>query len=123
MSLASAEMSGMPVAAPGVRRSVFISVTSGLNSELPPTMASAVLQALIWPFLASSGVSLESHVSTLSLRQPMPPLALMYFSKPFIASTLPWNRPGASGEPVSAITWTVMVSAVTPVSVASNVTP
>ena len=36
---------------------------------------------------------------------------------------MPWNRPGASGEPVSAITWMVIVSAVTPVSVASNVTP
>ncbi len=102
---------------------MFISVTSGLNSELPPTIANAVWQALIWPFFDSSGVSLESHSSTFSCRQPMPPLALMYFSKPFRASTLPWKRPGASGEPVSAITWMVIVSAVTPVSVASNVTP
>ena len=53
----------------------------------------------------------------------MPPLALMYFGEALTASMLPWNSPGASGEPVSAITWTVMVSAVTPVSVASSVTP
>ena len=34
----------------------------------------------------------------------MPPLALTYSANALTASTLPWNRPGASGEPMSAIT-------------------
>ena len=55
----------MPVGAPLESAQVFISVTSGLNNELPPTIANAVWQALIWPFFDSSGVSLESHSSTL----------------------------------------------------------
>ena len=99
------------------------SETSGLKRVFPPTAATEVLHALIWPFLASVGSSLESQVSTLSCRQPIPPLALTYLAYASMASMLPWNNPGASGDPVSAITCTVMVSAVTPVSVASSVTP
>ena len=100
-----------------------IGVTSGLNRALLPTMATLPRQASISPFLDSVGSSLESHGFTTSWRQPRPPLALMYSAKPLTASMLPWNRPGARGEPVSAITVTVMVSAVTPTSVASRVTP
>ena len=62
----------------GLVGALVIGVTSGLNSVLLPTMASALRQASIWPFLHSVGSSLLSHVSTSSSRQPTPPLALMY---------------------------------------------
>src|SRR6478672_7679721 len=122
-SLAMAAMFGTPVGWPLASGHVDISETSGLKREFPPTAATEVLQALIWPFLASVGSSLESQVSTASCRQPIPPLALTYLAYASMASMFPWNSPGASDDPVSAITCTVMVSAVTPVSVASNVTP
>src|SRR5690349_4650958 len=50
----------------------------------------------------------------------MPPWALMYSAYPVMASTLPWKNPGASGDPVSAITSMVMVSGVTPTSEAAS---
>ena len=40
----------------------------------------------------------------------------MYFAHAFTPSTEPWNRPGRSGEPVSATTLTVIVFGVTPTS-------
>src|SRR6516164_8560578 len=39
-----------------------------------------------------------------------------------MASKLPWNRPGASGEPTSAMTSTLIVVGVIPTSVACSVT-
>src|SRR6185437_8634085 len=41
----------------------------------------------------------------------------MYFAHACTASTEPWNRPGRNGEPVSAITVTVIVVGLTPTSV------
>src|SRR5437660_12353954 len=38
-----------------------------------------------------------------------------------MASTLPWKSPGASGEPTSAVTATVMSVGVTPMSLAWSV--
>src|SRR6516164_9567078 len=38
-----------------------------------------------------------------------------------MASMFPWNRPGASGDPTSAMTSTVMSVGVTPTSVACRV--
>src|SRR5437879_4508009 len=61
--------------------------------------------------------SVVPPVFTTSLRHPMPPLAFQYLANAFRASTLPWNRPGASGDPTSAITVTLMSVAVTPTSV------
>src|SRR5579862_2024964 len=40
-----------------------------------------------------------------------------------MASKFPWNRPGASGEPTSAITSTVISVGVIPTSVDCRVTP
>src|SRR5437870_3853699 len=51
----------------------------------------------------------------------MPPWAFQYLANALTASTLPWNRPGASGDPTSAITWMVMSVAVTPTSLAWSV--
>ena len=42
----------------------------------------------------------------------------MYFAHASTPSTEPWNRPGRIGEPVSAITLTVIVVGLTPTSVA-----
>ncbi len=44
----------------------------------------------------------------------------MYFAHALTPSTEPWNRPGRSGEPVSATTVTVIVVGETPTSVASS---
>src|SRR5437879_7004661 len=117
MSLASAATSGRPVAAPALSAQFSIGLTSGLNSALSPTMANEFLHPSIRPFFDSSALSFESHVFTTSLRHPMPPLAFQYLANAFRASTLPWNRPGASGDPTSAITVTLMSVAVTPTSV------
>ncbi len=48
--------------------------------------------------------------------------AVLFWASPhaLTASIEPWNRPGANGEPVSAITKIVIASAVTPVSVACS---
>ena len=51
----------------------------------------------------------------------MPPFALTYLPKARSASWLPWNRPGATDAPTSAITSIVILSAVTPTSVAFGV--
>ena len=67
-------------------------------------MANEFWQASIVPFVESSGVSLESHALTTTLRQATPPLLLMSSPHAFTASIEPWKTPGASGEPVSAIT-------------------
>src|SRR5947209_19840402 len=50
----------------------------------------------------------------------MPPWAFQYFANALTASTLPWNRPGASGEPTSAMPWIVISVGVTPTSLASS---
>src|SRR6202011_3705866 len=70
-SLASAATSGRPVAAPLLSTQLVIGETSGLKRALPPTIASALEQASIRPFLLSLGSSLLSHVLTFSCRQAM----------------------------------------------------
>src|ERR1043165_5254866 len=45
----------------------------------------------------------------------------MYLAHASTASTEPWNKPGRSDEPVSAITLTVIVVGVTPTSLAVSV--
>src|SRR5581483_1083119 len=75
-SLASAAMSGRPVAVPALSTQLVMGDTSGLNSALPPTIAKALEQASMSPFLLSVGSSLLSHVLTLSWRQAMPPWVL-----------------------------------------------
>jgi hypothetical protein len=81
-------------------------------------MATAFWQASIVPFVVSSGVSFESQVRTLIWRQPTPPLALTVLAQACTPSIEPWNNPGASGEPTSAITSIVMSFGVMPTSVA-----
>ena len=61
-------------------------------------------QAWIVPLVESSGVSLESHSFTTTLRQATPPILLWASPHALTASIEPWNSPGANGEPVSAIT-------------------
>ena len=75
MSLANAATSGRPVAAPVLSTQDLYGATSGLNSALPPTIATAFLHESMIPFFDSSGLSLESHVFTTRLRHPMPPCA------------------------------------------------
>jgi hypothetical protein len=87
------------------------------NSAVVPTMASESPHAVVIAFSASFSVSFESAVCTTTLRHASPPLAFMYFAQAWTPSTEPWNRPGRSGEPVSATTVTVMVVGVTPTSV------
>src|SRR4051794_7113372 len=123
LSAASPATSGMPVAAPALSAQVFIVVVSELNNEFPPTIASAFLQESICAFFDSPASILVSHVFTTTLRHANPPLLFKYFANAWIASMFDWNRPGASGEPVSAATSMTIWSAVTPVSVAWSVVP
>src|SRR3954451_18771319 len=113
--------SGMPVAAPALSLHFSAVVMLSRNNAVVPTSDSESLHAVVTPFCASSAVSFESAVFTTTWRHASPPLALMYFAHACTASTEPWNRPGRSGEPVSAITVTVMFFAVTPFSVALSV--
>ena len=93
------------------------------RSEVDPTSASAFEHASRKPFVLSVGLSLESHCSTCTCRQPRPPAAFTALAQAFVPSIEPWNRPGANSDPTSAITTTVIVSAETPVSVAFSATP
>ena len=71
--------------------------------------ASELPHAVVIAFFASSAVSFESAAFTTTWRHASPPLALMYFAHALHPVDRPWNSPGRSGEPVSAITVTVIV--------------
>ena len=75
----------------------------GTARSCRPSRASSP-HAVVIAFSASSSVSFESAAFTTTWRHASPPLALMYFAQAFTPSTEPWNRPGRSGEPVSATT-------------------
>ena len=66
MSLANAARSGTPVVAPALSLQSDIAETSGLNSALSPTIAKALAQALMRPFLDSSAFSFESQTLTVT---------------------------------------------------------
>ena len=89
----------------------------------PPPRASAPSQPTIRSCFDSAGSRRLSQVVTTSSRQPTPPVAFTCFANPSMASMLPWNGPGASGDPTSADTWILIVSGVTPTSVASSGAP
>ena len=62
------------------------------------------------------GLSWESQKSITTLRPASPPAALTSDAHAFIAFTDFWNRPGTSGLLTSAMTPTLMVVAVSPMS-------
>src|SRR4249920_3164996 len=103
-------MSGTPVAAPALSLHLARAVGSSTNSDVVPTMANEVRQASIVPLVESSGVILESHGLTTTLRQATPPALFWASPHALTASIEPWNRPGANGEPVSAMTKIVIES-------------
>src|SRR4051794_29173481 len=111
-------MSGTPVAAPVLSLHVARLDGSSTKRALEPTVASAFWQASIVPLVVSSGVNLESHVRTLTCRQARPPLAFTVLAHACSPSIEPWKRPGARGDPTSAMTSTVRFLASTPTSLA-----
>ena len=112
----------MPVAAPGLVLALLRpDAMLSRNSAVVPTSASESPHAVVIEFCASSPDSFESSAFTTTLRHASPPLALMYSAHAFTPSTEPWNKPGRSDEPVSAITLTVIVVGLTPTSLAVSV--
>ena len=87
-----------------------------------PTSAKALSQATRNPLVVSVGLIAESCSTTSTWRQASPPSAFTWSAHALIPSIEPWNKPGDSGEPTSAMTSTVMVSEVIPTSVASKST-
>ena len=108
----------MPVGLPVLSLHCSAGPISVRNTAVVPTIASESPHADVIAFLASSPDSFESRALTTIWRQASPPLALMYSAHALTASTEPWNKPGRSDEPVSAITLTVIVVGLTPTSVA-----
>ena len=114
----STARSGMPVGLPVLSLHCSAGPISVRNTAVVPTIASESPHADVIAFFASSPDSFESRAFTTIWRQASPPLALMYSAHALTASTEPWNKPGRSDEPVSAITLTVIVVGLTPTSVA-----
>ena len=107
----------MPVAWPALSLHCSAGFMLSRKSAVVPTIASELPHAVVMPFCASSASASSRPSFTTTLRHASPPLALMYFAHALTPSTEPWNRPGRSGEPVSAITVTVIVVGLTPTSV------
>src|SRR4051812_3909368 len=113
-------MSGIPVAAPALSLHAAIALASSRKSAEVPSMANEEVHAANVPLTESSGVIFESHGLTTTFRQATPPSALMVLPQAVTASIAPWKSPGASGDPVSAMTKTVISVGVTPTSVACS---
>ena len=116
-------MSAIPVSAPEASLQVSMMLTSPMNSDVDPIIAAALAHASRKPLVLSVALIFESHSITSIWRHARPPAALTALAHALVPSIEPWNRPGASSEPTSAITNTVMVSALIPVSVPSRVAP
>src|SRR5258707_8059222 len=106
----------MPTGSPPLFLHCSTRVMLSRNTTVVPTSASEFPHAVVIEFCASSPESFESAVFTTTWRHASPPLALMYLAHASTPSTDPWNSPGRNGEPVSAMTVTVIVLGVTPTS-------
>ena len=86
-----------------------------------PALGARALQDL----LAAERVVAAAIAADLGTDQtdPQPQVAAAAAVNALRGAFMAWFLSGASGDPVSAITWMVMLSAVTPVSVASSSTP
>jgi hypothetical protein len=77
ISVVNCARSGRPVGAPALSLHFAMLLGSSTKMEVVPTIANDVWHASIVPLVESSGVSLESHAFTTTLRQATPPLVLM----------------------------------------------
>src|SRR5277367_2181675 len=88
-----------------------------------PTMAKSFAQALITQLVVALGLSCPSQKSTVTWRPASPPLALTPAAHALTAFTESLNSPGTSGLLTSAIMPTLMVVAVSPMSVPGAAEP
>ena len=111
-----APMSGRPVAAPALSLHPVRSSRPVNSAVAVPTMARSSPHAVMIALRVSLGLRCESMKSTSSLRPATPPLAFTNFAPACAPSTMPLNTLGAIGLSTSAMTATLMVDAVTPIS-------
>src|ERR1700722_11396048 len=113
----------MPMALPAAFLQPSTSERSSSALAEGPTRAKSFAQALITQLVVALGLSWESQKSTTTLRPASPPLALRPAAHALTAFTEFWNRPGTSGLLTSAMMPTLMVVAVSPMSVPGPADP
>src|ERR1700722_20213298 len=113
----------MPMALPAAFLQPSTSERSSSALAEGPTRAKSFAQALITQLVVALGLSWESQKSTTTLRPASPPLALRPAAHALTAFTEFWTSPGTSGLLTSATIPTLMVVAVSPMSVPGPADP
>src|ERR1700722_4479123 len=120
---AKAARLAMPIALPAAFLQPSRSDRSSSALAEVPTRAKSFAQALITQLVVALGLSWESQKPATTLRPASPPLALRPAAHALTAFTEFWNRPGTSGLLTSAMMPTLMVVAVSPMSVPGPADP
>src|SRR5580700_6619329 len=113
----------MPIALPAAFLQPSRSERSSSALAEVPTRAKSFWQALMTQLVVALGLSWESQKSTTTLRPASPPLALRPAAHAWTAVTESLNSPGTSGLLTSAMMPTLMVVAVSPMSVPGPADP